>query len=66
MGFWSMNEAVDLPAAREISLAQRRQQIFLEDMMQRVCYVEVVGEPERARSNFVRDHKALPARVRLL
>ena len=44
-------------------LAEMQLRILWEEIMQRFRLVEVVGEPERVRSNFVRGYKSLPVRV---
>jgi len=44
-------------------LAEMQLRILWEEIMQRFHAVEVVGEPVRVRSNFVRGYKSLPARV---
>jgi cytochrome P450 len=44
-------------------LAEMQLRILWEEIMQRFHAVEVVGEPERVRSNFVRGYKKLPVRL---
>jgi cytochrome P450 len=44
-------------------LAEMQLRILWEEIMQRFRLVEVVGEPQRVRSNFVRGYKSLPVRV---
>ena len=44
-------------------LAEMQLRILWEEIMQRFHTVEVVGEPERVRSNFVRGYKSLPVRL---
>jgi len=44
-------------------LAEMQLRILWEEIMQRFHAVEVVGEPVRVRSNFVRGYKSLPVRV---
>jgi cytochrome P450 len=44
-------------------LAEMQLRILWEEIMQRFAMVEVVAEPERVRSNFVRGYKTLPVRV---
>jgi len=44
-------------------LAEMQLRILWEEIMQRFSRVEVVGEPERVRSNFVRGYKTLPVRL---
>jgi cytochrome P450 len=44
-------------------LAEMQLRILWEEIMQRFHTVEVVGEPERVRSNFVRGYKKLPVRL---
>ena len=47
-------------------LAEMQLRILWEEIMQRFSFVEVMGEPERVRSNFVRGYKSLPVRVHAL
>jgi len=44
-------------------LAEMQLRILWEEIMARFSWVEVVGEPERVRSNFVRGYKTLPVRL---
>jgi cytochrome P450 len=44
-------------------LAEMRLRILWEEIMQRFRWVEVLAEPERVRSNFVRGYKHLPVRL---
>ena len=44
-------------------LAEMQLRILWEEIMARFSFVEVVGEPERVRSNFVRGYKTLPVRL---
>ena len=44
-------------------LAEMQLRILWEEIMQRFHLVEVVGEPQRVRSNFVRGYKSLPVRL---
>lgn len=44
-------------------LAEMQLRILWEEIMQRFRLVEVVGEPQRVRSNFVRGYKSLPVRL---
>jgi cytochrome P450 len=44
-------------------LAEMQLRILWEEIMQRFHMVEVVGEPERVRSNFVRGYASLPVRL---
>ncbi|MEE4146533.1 MAG: cytochrome P450 [Halieaceae bacterium] len=44
-------------------LAEMQLRILWEEIMRRFHTVEVVGEPERVRSNFVRGYKTLPVRL---
>ena len=44
-------------------LAEMQLRILWEEIMRRFQRVEVVGEPERVRSNFVRGYKTLPVRL---
>lgn len=44
-------------------LAEMQLRIVWEEIMQRFHTVEVVGEPQRVRSNFVRGYKTLPVRL---
>ncbi len=47
-------------------LAEMQLRILWEEVMQRFARVEVVGEPERVVSNFVRGYKSLPVRLHAL
>jgi len=47
-------------------LAEMQLRILWEEIMQRFSFVEVMAEPERVRSNFVRGYKALPVRLHAL
>jgi len=44
-------------------LAEMQLRILWEEIMQRFSFVEVMGEPERVQSNFVRGYKTLPVRL---
>jgi cytochrome P450 len=44
-------------------LAEMQLRILWEEIMQRFHRVEVMGEPERVRSNFVHGYKTLPVRL---
>ena len=44
-------------------LAEMQLRILWEEIMQRFSFVEVIEEPERVRSNFVRGYTRLPVRV---
>ena len=44
-------------------LAEMQLRILWEEIMQRFRWVEVLAEPERVRSNFVRGYKHLPVRL---
>ena len=44
-------------------LAEMQLRILWEEIMARFSWVEVVGEPERVRSNFVHGYKTLPVRL---
>lgn len=44
-------------------LAEMQLRILWEEIMQRFHFVEVMDEPERVRSNFVRGYASLPVRV---
>ena len=44
-------------------LAEMQLRILWEEIMQRFHMVEVVGEPQRVRSNFVRGYASLPVRL---
>ncbi len=44
-------------------LAEQQLRIIWEEIMKRFSRVEVVGEPERVFSNFVRGYKTLPVRL---
>ena len=47
-------------------LAEMQLRILWEEIMQRFSFVEVMAEPERVRSNFVRGYKTLPVRLHAL
>ena len=47
-------------------LAEMQLRILWEEIMQRFRFVEVLAEPERVRSNFVRGYKSLPVRLHAL
>ena len=47
-------------------LAEMQLRILWEEIMQRFSFVEVMDEPERVRSNFVRGYKTLPVRLHAL
>ena len=47
-------------------LAEMQLRVLWEEIMQRFHTVEVVGEPERIRSSFVRGYKTLPVRLKAL
>jgi cytochrome P450 len=47
-------------------LAEMQLRILWEEVMQRFSFVEVMAEPERVRSNFVRGYKTLPVRLHAL
>jgi cytochrome P450 len=44
-------------------LAEMQLRILWEEIMARFSWVEVVGEPQRVRSNFVHGYKTLPVRL---
>ena len=44
-------------------LAEMQLRILWEEIMQRFRFVEVMGEPQRVQSNFVRGYETLPVRV---
>ncbi|MEM7078674.1 MAG: cytochrome P450 [Pseudomonadota bacterium] len=44
-------------------LAEMQLRVLWEEIMQRFSHVEVVGEPQRVRSNFVRGYAELPVRL---
>ena len=44
-------------------LAEMQLRVLWEEIMQRFHTVELVGEPVRVRSNFVRGYSELPVRV---
>ena len=44
-------------------LAEIQLRILWEEIMQRFSRVEVLAEPERVRSNFVRGYTSLPVRL---
>jgi cytochrome P450 len=44
-------------------LAEMQLRILWEEIMARFSWVEVVGQPERVRSNFVHGYKTLPVRL---
>ncbi len=45
-------------------LAEMQLRILWEEIMKRFHTIEVVGEPERVRSNFVKGYASLPVRIR--
>ncbi len=45
------------------SLARLEVRVVLEEMLRRVTSVEIIGEPDRLRSNFINGIKHLPVRV---
>jgi cytochrome P450 len=47
-------------------LAEMQLRILWEEIMQRFRFVEVMGEPVRVQSNFVRGYKTLPVRLHAL
>ena len=47
-------------------LAEMQLRILWEEITQRFSFVEVMGEPERVRSNFVRGYKTLPVKLHAL
>ncbi len=47
-------------------LAEMQLRILWEEIMQRFRFVEVMAEPERIRSNFVRGYKSLPVQLHAL
>ena len=44
-------------------LAEMQLRILWEEIMQRFSFVEVMAEPKRVQSNFVRGYETLPVRV---
>lgn len=48
-----------------VHLAKLELRVYLEELLERVARVEVVGEPVRQRSNFTNGLKRLPVRVTL-
>jgi len=44
-------------------LAEQQLRIIWEEILKRFSRVEVIGEPERVHSNFVRGYKTLPVRL---
>lgn len=47
------------------SLARLEVRVFFEELLRRVASVEVIGEPDRLRSNFINGIKHLPVKVTL-
>ena len=47
-------------------LAEMQLRILWEEIMRRFSFVELVGDPERVQSNFVRGYEALPVRLHAL
>ena len=37
--------------------------VVWEEMLKRFSFIEVVGEPERVRSSFVKGYETLPVRI---
>jgi cytochrome P450 len=44
-------------------LAEMQLRILWEEIMQRFSFVELVGEPERVQSNFVRGFDTMPVKL---
>jgi cytochrome P450 len=44
-------------------LAEMQLRVLWEEIMQRFRFVEVVGEPERVQSSFVRGYSSLPVKL---
>ena len=47
-------------------LAEMQLRVLWEEIMQRFSFVEVMAEPERVQSNFVRGYSSLPVRLHAL
>ena len=47
-------------------LAEMQLRVLWEEIMQRFRFVEVVGEPERVQSSFVRGYSSLPVKLHAL
>ena len=47
-------------------LAEMQLRVLWEEIMQRFRFVELVGEPERVQSNFVRGYETMPVKLHLL
>jgi cytochrome P450 len=47
------------------SLARLEVRVVFEELLRRVATIEITGEPDRLRSNFINGIKHLPARVAL-
>jgi cytochrome P450 len=45
-------------------LAEMQLKVVWEEMLKRFDFIEIVGEPERLNSNFVKGYTALPVRIR--
>jgi cytochrome P450 len=39
--------------------------VVWEEMLKRFSFIEIVGEPERLESNFVKGYTAMPVQVRV-
>jgi cytochrome P450 len=61
------NDHLTFGAGRHVclgaSLARLEVRVVFEELLKRVDFVEVVGEPDRLRSNFINGIKHLPVRV---
>jgi cytochrome P450 len=44
-------------------LAEMQLRVLWEEIMQRFSFIEVVGEPERVQSSFVRGYASLPVKL---
>lgn len=47
----------------DLVLAEMQPRVLWEEILKRFSKIEIVGEPERVRPNFVRGYKRLPVRV---
>ena len=45
------------------SLAEMQLKVMWEEILKRFKWIEVVGEPTRMRSNFVKGYVAMPVRI---
>ena len=44
-------------------LAEMQLKVMWQEILKRYSFIEVVGEPRRMRSNFVKGYEAMPVRI---